>query len=55
MTLVNQFTPGEIIVVDRADGQSTFRRLPLEVVAGWMEEYGLGDLWEKNVLGGRPA
>ena len=55
VTLVNQFAPEDIIVVDRADGQSTFRRLPEEAIATWLDEYGLGDLWEKNVLGGRPA
>ena len=52
--LVNQFTPEDLIVVDREEGQSVFRRLDEQEIAGWMEEYGLGDLWEKNVIGGRP-
>ncbi|NDJ77487.1 MAG: AAA family ATPase, partial [Chloroflexi bacterium] len=52
--LVNQFTPEEILVVDRLEGQSTFRRLAQDEIAGWLDEYGLGDLWEKNVIGGRP-
>lgn len=55
VTLVNQFEPKDILVVERADGQSTFSRLPSEEVELWMEGYGLGDLWEKNVLGGRPT
>ena len=54
VTLVNQFEPANIVVVDREEGQSTFRRLPEEGFKDWMEDYGLGDLWEKNVLGGRP-
>ena len=55
VTLVNQFDPDHIIVVDRAGGQSTFRRVPPSEVATWLEEYeGLGDLWEKNIIGGRP-
>ncbi len=52
--LVNQFTPEDLVVVDREDGQSVFRRLPPEGTKEWLDDYGLGDLWEKNVLGGRP-
>jgi len=52
--LVNQFDPEEVVVVDRKDGQSTFNRLELAPLEGWLEDYGLGDLWEKNVIGGRP-
>jgi len=53
--LVNQFEPDDLIVVDRFDGQSTFRRLENETIKHWLDDYGLGDLWEKNVLGGRPT
>jgi len=52
--LVNQFAPEDIIVVDRGDRQSTFTRLGEKDLAGWLDDYGLGDLWEKNLLGGRP-
>lgn len=54
VTLVNQFAPEDIIVVDRKDGQSTFERPSAEALVSWLEEYGMGDLWEKNLLGGRP-
>lgn len=52
--LVNQFTPQDIIVVDRIDGESQFRRLEDNEIAQWLDDYGMGDLWEKNVIGGRP-
>ena len=55
VTLVNQFSPEDIIVVDREEGKSKFHRLGEEQIVHWMDDYGLGDLWEKNVLGGRPA
>jgi len=55
VTLVNQLSPEEIVVVDRKDGESTFRRLREEEIAGWIDDYSLGELWEKNVLGGRPS
>ncbi|GAB4009986.1 AAA family ATPase [Spirosoma migulaei] len=54
VNLVNAFTPDDIIVVDREDGHSTFRRLQTEALATWLTEYSLGDLWEKNVIGGTP-
>jgi len=52
--LVNQFTPEDIIVVDRQDGQSTFERRSTANLEAWLDDYGVGDLWEKNLLGGRP-
>jgi predicted ATPase len=55
VTLVNQFSPEELIVVDRKDGASEFRRLSPQELESWLESYSLGELWEKNVLGGRPG
>lgn len=54
VSLVNQFQPNDVLIVEREDGQSIFKRLEQDVMAGWLEDYGLGDLWEKNLLGGRP-
>jgi predicted ATPase len=53
--LVNQFDTENLIVVDREEGQSVFKRLKPETIDNWMTDYGLGELWEKNVLGGRPS
>jgi len=52
--LLNEFEPEDIIVVERAEGQSTFRRLEATGLSDWLEEYTLSELWQKNVLGGRP-
>jgi predicted ATPase len=52
--LVNQFGPEDIIVVDREAGQSVFKRLARADLESWLDDYGMGDLWEKNLLGGRP-
>jgi predicted ATPase len=54
VSLVNQFAPEDIIIVDREVGQSTFKRLDTASIENWLAEYGLGELWEKNILGGRP-
>lgn len=55
VSLVDHFEPKHIIVVDRVKDQSVFRRLTEEELSHWLESYTIGELWEKNVLGGRPA
>ncbi len=52
--LLNEFEPEDVIVVERANNESTFRRLNSADFSEWLEEYALGELWQKNVLGGRP-
>ncbi len=54
VTLVNQFQPEDIIVVERSKDETIFNRLDPSKTDEWIQNYGLGDLWEKNVLGGRP-
>lgn len=53
-SLLNEFEPEDVIVVDREDGQSTFRRLDKANLSEWLENYSLGELWQKNIFGGRP-
>jgi predicted ATPase len=53
--LVTSFEPEHIVVVERSNGSSTFRRLDEPVLAQWLsQDYTLGELWIKNVLGGGP-
>ena len=54
VTLVNQFEPESVWAVDRADQQSVFRHLSEQDMTAWLDDYGLGELWEKNILGARP-
>lgn len=53
--LVNCFEPEDIIVVDRADGQTVFRRLDSKALSVWLDDYdySLSDVWEKNLIGGQ--
>lgn len=52
--LLNWFDPEDVIVVDNSNQGSTFRRLSAEELGAWLEEdYSLGDLWNKNLFGGR--
>ncbi len=52
--LLNEFDPEDVIVVERTQGESVFRRLDSAQLSGWLEDYTLGELWQKNVLGGGP-
>ena len=54
VTLVNQFDPNHVWTVERKDGESVFRNLSGEDMSTWLDDYSLGELWEKNVLGARP-
>jgi predicted ATPase len=54
-TMLDQLTPDEVIVAEQLDGASTFRRLDEASLRDWLDEYGLAELWLKNVLGGRPG
>lgn len=52
--LLNWFDPEDVIVVDNSNKGSTFKRLNAEELNGWLEnDYSLGELWNKNLLGGR--
>lgn len=53
--LLDEFAPEDVIVVDRVRNESTFRRLSTAELSEWLDEYSLGELWQKNVLGGRPG
>ena len=46
--------PEQVIIVDRKGPESTFRRLNPSGARELADGYTLGELWEKNVLGGRP-
>jgi len=52
--LLSEFTPEDVIVVERSQGESLFRRLDSADLSEWLAEYSLGELWQKNLLGGRP-
>lgn len=53
--LVDEFDAEDLIVVERQNDATTFRRIDRALLDDWLTEYSLGDLWQKNLLGGRPA
>lgn len=54
--LLNEFSCEDIITAeyDSINQKSTLRRYKETDLREWLEEYTLGELWQKNVLGGLP-
>lgn len=53
--LLDHFEPEDVLVADRVNGATKLCRLDGEKLSVWLEDYSLGQLWEKNEFGGRPA
>jgi predicted ATPase len=54
--LVDEFEVEQIVVVerDRKENCSRCRRPDPKALEDWIKQYSTSELWEKNVLGGRP-
>ena len=52
--LLDHFSPEDVLVADRVDGGTRLTRLESASLETWLKDYSLGQLWEKNELGGRP-
>jgi predicted ATPase len=53
--LLDHFQPEDVLVADRVEGSTQFTRLDSAKLGDWLQDYSLGQLWEKNEFGGRPA
>ncbi len=54
--LIDEFKPSDILVIDRDKTKkcSIFKKLDENRLKEWLESYTMSELWEKNVIGGRP-
>ena len=52
---IDHFMPEDVLVAERVEGATQFTRLEGEKLKIWLEDYSLGQLWEKNEFGGRPT
>jgi predicted ATPase len=52
--LLDELSPEDVIAVNHQGGESAFVRQDREALREWLEEYTLGQLWEKSQLGGMP-
>lgn len=54
--LLSEFSPEDVIVVNREGKRSVLKRLENDAhMQDWLEDYTLGELWKTNIIGGRPA
>ncbi|HEX4766316.1 MAG TPA: AAA family ATPase [Lichenihabitans sp.] len=54
VSLIDRFEPHDVVVVSRSDDGTTLARLDDATLEEWLQSYTLSELWEKNILGGRP-
>jgi len=54
VTLVNQLIPEQVWTVNREGDQSVFTKLDQTDYSTWLDDYALGELWEKNLINARP-
>ena len=52
--LLDHFQPEAVLVAERVDNSTQLTRLDSSRIDEWLQDYGLGQLWEKNEFGGRP-
>lgn len=50
-TLLDQFDANDIICINHYNNSTIFNRLKKEELSSWLEDYSLGEIWEKNVFG----
>jgi predicted ATPase len=53
-SFLDNFDPEDVIAVDREGKESQFKRLNSTDLDIWLDEYSLGEVWEKNIIGGGP-
>jgi predicted ATPase len=54
VTLLEQFSVDEVAIVERTTSGTRIQRPDPQALAQWLADYSLGELWEKNLLGGQP-
>ncbi|MBI4660674.1 MAG: AAA family ATPase [Verrucomicrobia bacterium] len=53
-TFIDHFGADDIIVTEIEDGKSSFTRQSEERLKNWLARYTLSQIWNKNIIGGRP-
>lgn len=52
--LVDAFALDEVFVLELRDGRTELQPPAPDQLRTWLDEFSLGELWQKNLLGGRP-
>ncbi|MEI6556174.1 MAG: AAA family ATPase [Paludibacter sp.] len=54
ISLVNNFELDDLVVIDRKGRSSEYSRPDTERLEEYLDEFSTGQIWEKNIIGGRP-
>lgn len=54
ISLVNNFELEDLVVIDRKGRSSEFHKPDSDNLQIYLEEFSTGQIWEKNIIGGRP-
>ena len=55
VSLIDRFEPDDIVVTNRKGRETSFQHLSNVELGEWLNSYTLSELWENNVVGGRPS
>ena len=54
ISLVNNFELDDLVVIERKGRSSEYSRPESENLKAYLDEFSTGQIWEKNIIGGRP-
>ena len=54
-TFADFFDIEDIIIADTKENATVFKRLNTDEYKEWFEEYSVGEMWQKNLIGGVPS
>lgn len=54
ISFVNNFELEDLVVIDRKNRGSEYRRPDSESLQVYLDDFSTGEIWEKNIIGGRP-
>jgi predicted ATPase len=53
-TFLDHFAPEDVVVVESQNGSSSFERQSPDALRAWLDRYTMGQIWQKDIIGGRP-
>ncbi len=54
-TFADFFDIEDIIIADTKENATVFKRLDTNEYKEWFEQYSIGEMWQKNLIGGVPS
>lgn len=52
--MVDTFELDQLFVLEMVEGRTELRTQNVQLLQDWLDDFSVGELWQKNLLGGRP-